>query len=63
LSKPNPAAAGSNLSLQSKRGVRQAPDAALIEVNLVIPYSGGPPNRTVTSFEQVWVPASHTLYV
>jgi hypothetical protein len=24
-------------------------------------YSGGPPNRTVTSLEQIWLPASHTL--
>ena len=25
------------------------------------PYSGGPPNLTVTSLEQFWVAASHTL--
>jgi hypothetical protein len=27
----------------------------------VIPYRGGPPNLTVTSFEQFEVAASHTL--
>jgi len=38
---------------QSKRGVRQLPDAASNEVGYLIPY-WGPPNRTVTSF--VWRP-------
>ena len=38
---------------------RQLPGAALIESGLVVPYYR---NLTVTSLEQVWVPASHTLY-
>jgi len=45
---------------KSKRGVRQLPDAALNrEVTWLFPYCR---KLTVTSLEQVWVPASHTLY-
>jgi hypothetical protein len=46
---------------KSKRGVRQLPDTASIEVTWLILYRGGPPNLTVTSLEQFEVPASHTL--
>ena len=45
---------------KSKRGVRQLPDAALIEVASLIPYGK---NLTLTSFEQFIVCASHTWYV
>ncbi len=46
---------------KSKRGARQVPDAASIELLSIVCYSGGPPNLTVTSLEQLPVPASHTL--
>jgi hypothetical protein len=47
------------------RGCR-SPGAALREIPAtyyLTAYNRGPPNLTVTSLEQVWVPASHTLYV
>src|SRR6266404_7696072 len=37
---------------KSKRGVRELPDAASIELLSIVCYSGGPPNLTVTSLEQ-----------
>ncbi len=46
---------------KSKRGDRQLPVAALIEKRFgCSPYG---PKFTVTVLEQVWVPASHTLYM
>src|SRR5439155_9322317 len=45
---------------KGKRGVWQPPDAALIEAAWLFPYCR---NLTVTSLEQVEVPAAHTLYV
>ena len=46
---------------KSKRGDRQLPDAALIQKRFgCFPYG---PKFTVTLLEQVWVPASHTLYM
>src|SRR6266700_6233656 len=60
----SPSNAGASLDPRTSHktgGVRQLPDAPLIQKRLgCSPYG---PKFTVTVLEQFWVPASHTLYM